>query len=199
MSMKSVLAIAAIGAVFALGIDAAEACSYAGEYGQFDTDLEADVSVEPGKPNLEVVSVYRDQPKWEPFAGPCSLQGSSIELEVTPHLEGNQLEGRPVGYVIRVEEGETPDGLDFPSYPIKFYGTRVFFDWPARKRRHQDGFDFTLTVTPIAKNGEPGPTSDPVRVRRGDAGGCSTTCQGGAPGGAWLLVLAGVVLVWRRG
>jgi uncharacterized protein (TIGR03382 family) len=177
----------------------ADACSYSGEYIRFETDPEGEVSVEPGKPNLEVVSVHRDQPKWEPFSGPCSLQGSSIQLEVTPYLEGTGPEDRPVGYIFRVEEGETPDGLDFPSYPVRFHGTRVLFFWPARKRRHQDGFDFTLTVTPIAKNGEPGPTSDPVRVRRGDAGGCSTTGQGSAPGAAWLLVLGGLVLVWRRG
>jgi MYXO-CTERM domain-containing protein len=169
----------------------ANACSPASGLVDFDVDTSAEVDAPPEKPTLTLDNLHRATPKWRP-GNSCGSPSSSITFRLEPYDED-------VGYVFRVEDGELPDGIDFPSEPSRPTYPGAFTDyWPAEKKRNQGPFEFTVSATPIAKNGEPGPTSEPVTVSHPGSGGCSTTGHGSAPGGAWLLVLGGLALTWRR-
>ena len=167
------------------------ACSPASGLVQFDVDTSAEVETPPEKPTLTLDSLHRTTPKWRP-GDSCGSPSSSITFQIEPYDED-------VGYVFRVEEGELPEGIDFPTEPSRPTTSGYFTDyWPAEKKRDQEPFEFTVTATPIAKNGEPGPTSEPVTVSHPGSGGCSTTGTGGAPGGAWLPVLGGLAVFLRN-
>jgi uncharacterized protein (TIGR03382 family) len=196
MSMKSVLAIAVIGVVFTLGIDAAEACMYVRNMQSFAVDESATVEGELKKPELVVDRIKRGTGPdgglfKKPLATSCDDLGY-IGLWVEPERDD-------VGYVFEVTEGKSPDGVSFSDEPVALTDRPGRFTWIDGAEDKQEPIEFTMTVTPIAKNGEPGPTSEPVVVSHPGSGGCGTTGQGSAPGAAWLLVLGGLVLVWRRG
>ena len=192
--MKFAVAIAATGAVFALGINAAEACSYARNIGTFEVDDTATVDADLEQPTLVVDRIKRgtgpDGGLFTKSATSCDDLGL-IALKVEPVRD-------KVGYVFDVTDGEPPEGVGFGSEPVSLSEEPANFTWIDGAEDKQEPIEFTLTVTPIAKNGEPGPTSEPVTVSHPGSGGCSTTGQEGAPGGAWLLVLGGLAVFLRN-
>jgi MYXO-CTERM domain-containing protein len=172
----------------------AAACVVSSGFDPFRIDSDAEVTAELEKPTLRVEKIKRGTgPKgglFTNYSTSCDDLGY-IEFSVEPSSD-------KVGHVFTVVDGEPPGDIRFPEEPVSVVDPSNRLYWGDEAKNKQEPFEFTLTATPIAKNGEPGPTSDPVTVSHPGSGGCSTTGQHGPVGAAWLVVLAGILAIRSR-
>lgn len=107
-----------------------------------------------------------------------------------------------VGYRVDVVDGKAPFPESDIAEPRPGFddGARsiIWFRWADGASDDQEPLDFSLTLTPVDRDGNFGPTSAPIHIRDG-GGGCG--CRLGARRGLGGLVLAStglVALVLRR-
>lgn len=158
----------------------------------YEPDSDASVEEPLERPELSLERVRRGTgPQGgcgESYSTSCDDVGQ-IDVRVSPTPEN-------VGYVLRKESGTLPEGLVLPEGPITLDQGRVSLTWIDEATDDQEEFDFTITVTPVDPEGEPGPTSEQLRIVDSGPAGCRTSPGGPSPLVAPLLVLI-VLGCWR--
>jgi len=102
-----------------------------------------------------------------------------------------------VGYTVELTSGTAPKNLGQHLVPVipENDGT-LTLAWSDEISDDQPPVDFTLRVTAIAPNGDPGPAHDVVVSDPGSDGGCSST--GHQDASLLGLMIFGVVFYYRR-
>lgn len=173
----------------------AAACS-PNYHGLFEVDDEAkNVAATPHQVTLEKVSIKRGQ---DGVSAACDDLGR-LRVLVTP-VEPE------VGYIFATTRGDGPQFFYLARHPenpplrVADDGTTVF-EWGDGLDDSQEPLDFYMTVTPVNRAGEMGPTSEELHITDPGSSGsvCSITnvTKPVAPGGTLLVLLVGL-LGWRH-
>jgi hypothetical protein len=103
----------------------------------------------------------------------CDGDGQ-IGLHFRPSTDSESGPG-DVGYRIEVVAGSAPASIDIVTDPIvpTVAGNEatIYLDWDDGSTDDQESIDFSITLTPVDRNGNEGPTSAPIHVHDGGSGG----------------------------
>jgi hypothetical protein len=178
----------------------ADACEVAGSR-EFTLDP-ADTAAAPGAVGDVTYTIERGKGPRSEGCGKSSVSSCDDLGFVTLHFGSSPdaaTDPTAVGYRVRFVGGALPDDLSVSDAPLLAPTGMIHLVWIDGASDDQEPIDFSLAITPVAKNGSEGPTSPPVHIRDDGriAGGCSLRGKS-AQGAVLPLALLALALVLRR-
>ena len=173
----------------------AEACTPP-PYLHFPIDTAAGVEQYPeAAPDVEVVQIRRGQKPRKINFGTTVVSNSCDDIGRIDLRIRNASED--FGYIIKYLRGELPDGLNMPmvAAPLRTdEDGALYLSWVDGATSDQEDFDFFISITPIARDGAIGPTSEPIRIKSTpDSAACSTSGPDSVP--VTGLLIGGVLIL----